>query len=54
MSYFREAVMHTHKFLDIIIGFNSKIPSRFPVYIFYYLKELDGLGMLSIGHVLIP
>ncbi|CAG8663527.1 28146_t:CDS:10 [Gigaspora margarita] len=57
MSYFREAVVHTRELLDIIvkaenkiqtrikIGLNSKMPSRFPPV---------GLGMLSMGHVLIP
>ncbi|CAF0759229.1 unnamed protein product [Rotaria sp. Silwood1] len=38
----------------IKIGLNSKMPSRFPPVVFYTLKELDGLGMLSMGHVLIP
>ncbi|EXX60267.1 Prp8p [Rhizophagus irregularis DAOM 197198w] len=66
MSYFREAVVHTRELLDIIvkaenkiqtrikIGLNSKMPSRFPVHVFYCPKELGGLGMLSMGHVLIP
>ncbi|CAI2172060.1 12623_t:CDS:10 [Funneliformis geosporum] len=66
MSYYREAVVHTRELLDIIvkaenkiqtrikIGLNSKMPSRFPVHVFYCPKELGGLGMLSMGHVLIP
>ncbi|CAG8614473.1 16156_t:CDS:10, partial [Cetraspora pellucida] len=66
MSYFREAVVHTRELLDIIvkaenkiqtrikIGLNSKMPSRFPPVVFYCPKELGGLGMLSMGHVLIP
>ncbi|RHZ47197.1 hypothetical protein Glove_587g9 [Diversispora epigaea] len=66
MSYFREAVVHTRELLDIIvkaenkiqtrikIGLNSKMPSRFPPVVFYCPKEIGGLGMLSMGHVLIP
>ena len=38
----------------IKIGLNSKMPSRFPPVVFYTPKELGGLGMLSMGHVLIP
>eukprot|EP00605_Chrysophyceae_sp_TOSAG23-4_P000128 GSChrysophyteH1.ASY1.ANO1.147.1 assembled CDS len=38
----------------IKIGLNSKMPSRFPPVCFYTPKELGGLGMLSMGHVLIP
>ena len=30
------------------------MPSRFPPVVFYAPKELGGLGMLSMGHVLIP
>ena len=36
------------------ICLNSKMPSRFPPVVFYTPKELGGLGMLSMGHVLIP
>ncbi|POG53583.1 hypothetical protein GLOIN_2v1469219, partial [Rhizophagus irregularis DAOM 181602=DAOM 197198] len=66
ISYFREAVIHTCELLDIIvkaenkiqirikISLNSKMPSHFPVYVFYCLKELDGLEMLLMGNVLIP
>ena len=36
------------------IGLNSKMPDRFPPVVFYTPKELGGLGMLSMGHVLIP
>jgi pre-mRNA-processing factor 8 len=66
MTYFREAVIHTPELLDILvkgenkiqtrikIGLNSKMPSRFPPAVFYTPKELGGLGMLSMGHVLIP
>ncbi|KAJ3320388.1 Pre-mRNA-processing-splicing factor 8 [Boothiomyces sp. JEL0866] len=66
MTYFREAVIHTRELLDLLvksenkiqtrikIGLNSKMPSRFPPVVFYTPKELGGLGMLSMGHVLIP
>jgi pre-mRNA-processing factor 8 len=66
MTYFREAVVNTQEMLDILvkcenkiqtrikIGLNSKMPSRFPPVVFYTPKELGGLGMLSMGHVLIP
>ncbi|KAI0795323.1 NUC071 domain-containing protein [Irpex lacteus] len=47
MTYYREAVIHTNELLDALtrvkIGLNSKMPSR-----------MGGLGMLSMGHVLIP
>ena len=66
MTYFREAVIHTESLLDLLvkcenkiqtrikIGLNSKMPSRFPPVVFYSPKELGGLGMLSMGHILIP
>jgi len=66
MTYFREAVVNTEEVLDLLvkcenkiqtrikIGLNSKMPSRFPPVVFYTPKELGGLGMLSMGHVLIP
>jgi len=66
MTYFREAVVNTQEMLDLLvkcenkiqtrikIGLNSKMPSRFPPVLFYTPKELGGLGMLSMGHVLIP
>lgn len=66
MTYFREAVVNTQELLDLLvkcenkiqtrikIGLNSKMPSRFPPVVFYTPKELGGLGMLSMGHVLIP
>jgi len=66
MTYFREAVIHTTELLDLLvkcenkiqtrikIGLNSKMPSRFPPVVFYTPKELGGLGMLSMGHILIP
>ncbi|KAL2919271.1 pre-mRNA-splicing factor 8 [Polyrhizophydium stewartii] len=66
MTYYREAVVHTREMLDLLvkcenkiqtrikIGLNSKMPTRFPPVLFYCPKELGGLGMLSMGHVLIP
>ncbi|EGR30484.1 pre-mRNA processing factor 8, putative [Ichthyophthirius multifiliis] len=66
MTYFREAVIHTEQILDLLvkcenkiqtrikIGLNSKMPSRFPPVVFYTPKELGGLGMISMGHILIP
>ncbi|KAK9866667.1 hypothetical protein WJX84_005875 [Apatococcus fuscideae] len=66
MTYFREATVHTQELLDLLvkcenkiqtrikIGLNSKMPSRFPPVIFYSPKEIGGLGMLSMGHILIP
>jgi len=66
VTYFREAVLHTQELLELLvkcenkiqtrikIGLNSKMPSRFPPVVFYTPKELGGLGMLSMGHVLIP
>ena len=66
MTYYREAVIHTNELLDALakaedkiqtrvkIGLNSKMPSRFPPVVFSTPKELGGLGMFSMGHVLIP
>ncbi|CAI9103862.1 OLC1v1002436C1 [Oldenlandia corymbosa var. corymbosa] len=66
MTYFREATLHTQELLDLLvkcqnkiqtrikIGLNSKTPSRFPPLLFYTPKEIGGLGMLSMGHILIP
>lgn len=66
MTYFREATVHTEQMLDLLVkcenkiqtrikmGLNSKMPSRFPPVVFYTPKELGGLGMLSMGHILIP
>jgi len=66
MTYYREAVVHTPELLDLLvkcenkiqtrvkIGLNSKMPSRFPPVVFYTPKEIGGLGMLSMGHILIP
>ncbi|KAG5896054.1 hypothetical protein JTB14_011049 [Gonioctena quinquepunctata] len=46
MTYFREAVVNTQELLDLLV--------KFPPVVFYTPKELGGLGMLSMGHVLIP
>ncbi|CAK9297987.1 unnamed protein product [Gordionus sp. m RMFG-2023] len=66
MTYYRESAVNTQELLDLLvkcenkiqtrikIGLNSKMPSRFPPVVFYTPKELGGLGMLSMGHVLIP
>ena len=66
MTYYREAVIYTADLLKILvrcenriqnrikIGLNSKMPNRFPPVVFYTPKELGGLGMLSMGHILIP
>ena len=66
VTYFREAIATTTELLDLFvrcetkiqtrvkIGLNSKMPSRFPPAVFYSPKELGGLGMLSMGHILIP
>ncbi|KAG0596814.1 hypothetical protein M758_UG286700 [Ceratodon purpureus] len=63
---FREAIVHTQELLDLLvqcqnkiqtrmkIGLNPKMPSRFPPVIFYTPKEIGGLGMLSMDHILIP
>lgn len=66
VAYFREAVACTPVLLDALVraesrvqariklGLNTKMPSRFPPVVFYAPRELGGLGMLSMGHVLIP
>eukprot|EP00746_Dinoflagellata_sp_MGD_P153981 gnl/MRDRNA2_/MRDRNA2_84578_c0_seq1.p1 gnl/MRDRNA2_/MRDRNA2_84578_c0~~gnl/MRDRNA2_/MRDRNA2_84578_c0_seq1.p1 ORF type:complete len:2332 (+),score=9.13 gnl/MRDRNA2_/MRDRNA2_84578_c0_seq1:810-6998(+) len=66
ITFYREAAVHTQELLDLLvkcenklqtrvkIGLNSKMPSRFPPVVFYSPKEVGGLGMLSMGHILIP
>ena len=66
VTYYREAIINTEKMLDTLVraenkmqtrikvGLNTKMPSRFPPVVFYTPKELGGLGMLSMGHILIP
>lgn len=63
MNYFREATLRTPELIDLVvkgeskiqtrikIGLNSKMPSRF---LHVTPKELGGLGMLSMSHILIP
>ncbi|GJU37917.1 pre-mRNA-processing-splicing factor 8A [Tanacetum coccineum] len=51
--------MKSAKLLDLLVKFENKIQtrikigSRFPPVIFYTPKEIGGLGMLSMGHILI-
>jgi pre-mRNA-processing factor 8 len=66
ITYFREAIIKTNEILDLIVkgenkiqtrvkmSLNSKMPSRFPPVVFYTPKELGGLGLLSMGHILVP
>eukprot|EP00762_Andalucia_godoyi_P001187 ANDGO_02083.mRNA.1 Pre-mRNA-processing-splicing factor 8A len=66
LTYFRESVANTPELLELLVkcenriqnrikmGLNSKMPTRFPPVVFYSPKELGGLGMLSMGHILIP
>lgn len=47
------------KFINLIIcetcsAFLNQFVFRFPPVIFYTPKEIGGLGMLSMGHILIP
>lgn len=66
LTYFREALAATPEILDVIVrceskvltrvklGLNSKMPQRFPPVVFYAPKEFGGLGILSMGNILIP
>ena len=66
VAYFREALVATPELLEAIVkcenkvltrvklGLNSKMPQRFPPVVFYSPKEFGGLGLLSMGHILIP
>jgi len=66
VSYFREFATKNKKFLKILskseekmqirikTSFNSKMPSRFPLIIFFAPKELGGLGMISVSRSSIP
>ena len=66
ITYFREAIVNSENILDALvkcenkmqtrikIGLNSKMPARFPPVVFYTPKELGGLGIISMGHILIP
>lgn len=65
MVLYREAVICTPELLDLLVkcenkiqtrikmGLNSKDPKRFPPAVMYSPKEVGGLGMLSMGNVLI-
>ncbi|KAL4071197.1 pre-mRNA-processing-splicing factor, partial [Scleroderma yunnanense] len=50
MKYYHEAVIHTNKLLDALIKTENKIQTL----VFCTPKELGGLGMLSMSHILIP
>jgi pre-mRNA-processing factor 8 len=66
MTYYREAVSSTPELLELLIkcenkvqnrikmALNSKMPQRFPPVVFYSPVELGGLGMLSMGNILVP
>ena len=66
ITYFREFANKNQNFLKILCkseekmqiriktSFNSKMPSRFPLLIFFAPKELGGLGMISVSRYLIP
>ncbi|KAI3836686.1 hypothetical protein MKW92_024921 [Papaver armeniacum] len=43
MTYFREATVHTQELLDLLVKCENKIQT-----------QIGGLGMLSMGHILIP
>lgn len=65
MTHFIEATVHIQVLLDLLVKcenkiqnpsklcLKSKMPSRFPPVIFYLPKEVGGLGMLPMGHILI-
>lgn len=66
VGLFREAILGTPELSQLFarcetrvqnrvkIGLNSKMPTRFPPVVFYAPKELGGLGMLSMGQVMVP
>lgn len=66
IAYFREFVKKNHNFFNIFstseekiqirikTSFNSKMPSRFPMVLFFAPKELGGLGMFSVSNFIIP
>ncbi|KAG9389487.1 PROCN (NUC071) domain [Carpediemonas membranifera] len=65
-AYYREAISNSPKMLDMLVrcetmiqtrikkGLNTKMPNRFPAVVFFAPTDLGGLGMLSMGHILIP
>lgn len=66
VCYYREAILKSDNMLDTLVrlenkiqtriklALNSKMPNRFPPVVFYCPKELGGLGLISMGHILIP
>ncbi|KAL1196538.1 Pre-mRNA-processing-splicing factor 8A [Cardamine amara subsp. amara] len=66
MTYFREATVNTKKLLDLLAncenkiqkrienGLSRKMLNRFPPVIFYAPREIGGLGMFSMGQIVIP
>lgn len=66
IPYYREAILGSSELQDILaraehrmqsrvmMVLNSKAKSRFPPAMFYAPSDLGGLGMLSLGHSLIP
>ncbi|KAI8869851.1 pre-mRNA-processing-splicing factor 8 [Ramicandelaber brevisporus] len=66
VTYYREAIVYTREALELMVraetkiqrrvmsGLNSKMPSRFPPVIFYTPEELGGLGMMSMGNIMVP
>ena len=66
VAYYREAIYGTPSVLPVLlkgetriqnrikVQLNSKMAKRFPPVVFYAPTDLWGLGMLSVGHSLIP
>lgn len=66
ITYFREFIKKNYNFYNIFssaeekihvrikTSFNSKMPSRFPMVLFFAPKELGGLGMFSVSNFIIP
>lgn len=66
VPYYREAILGTEELQAILaraehrmqarvmMALNSRAKSRFPPAMFYAPSDLGGLGMLSVGHSLIP
>ncbi|KAH9601384.1 PRO8NT domain [Trypanosoma melophagium] len=66
VPYYREAILGTDKLQQVLaraehrmqsrvmMALNSRSKARFPPAMFYAPTDLGGLGMLSVGHSLIP
>ncbi|CBH14584.1 PRP8 protein homologue [Trypanosoma brucei gambiense DAL972] len=66
VPYYREAILGTDSLQQVLaraehrmqsrimMALNSRAKARFPPVIFYAPTDLGGLGMLSVGHSLIP